>query len=153
MAGDGRGADEVETAIEVELARLQRGLDAVRRRDDLLDRAAYAILDRIEAGDTSASALATALHLDQSTIARQVAAAEAKALLVRSPASGRGRGQLLALTPKGRRELDRARQDRIRRIHATLAAWDDAERAELARVLAQLNDAIVHRLDTRPTEA
>ncbi len=50
-----------------------------------MDRAVYVLLDRLDDGARSAAQLVTDLHLDESTISRQLAAASRQGLVDGSP--------------------------------------------------------------------
>ncbi|MFT3853369.1 MAG: MarR family transcriptional regulator [Ilumatobacteraceae bacterium] len=110
-----------------------------------MDRAAYVILDVLHAGPRAVGALADELHLDQSTVVRQVAALERKGLVERSAG---GRAALVALTPDGEEQLAEVRAGRV---GALLAPWPAHDRTELARLLVELNAALDRRLREPPT--
>ena len=88
------GADAIGT-IELELVKLVRHLETFGRRSSLyvrVDRAGYLAMRVLEdLGPLSTNALAHALHLDASTVTRQIAPLERGALIERrrDPADGR----------------------------------------------------------------
>jgi DNA-binding MarR family transcriptional regulator len=135
--------------IELQLARLVRGLEAVRRsraRTAAMDRAVYVLLDRLAAGPRSASELQADLHLDQSTISRQLAGLERRQLARRVADPSGGRAGRIALTEEGVRALDAERTTRAERIGAVLHDWDEQDRRQLARLITRLNDSIDERI-------
>jgi DNA-binding MarR family transcriptional regulator len=135
--------------IELQLARLVRGLEAVRRgraRVAAMDRAVYVLLDRLAAGPRSASELQADLHLEQSTISRQIAALERRGLAGRVAHPGGGRAGRIALTEDGQQALDAERASRADRIDAVLHDWDEQDRRQLARLITRLNDSIDGRI-------
>lgn len=140
--------------VELQLARLVRGLEAVRRireRGTSMDRAVYVLLDRLAAGPRSASELQSDLHLEQSTISRQLAALERRRLARRVTDPGGGRAGRIALTESGRKALDAERTSRAERIDAVLHDWDEQDRRLLARLVTRLNDSIDERLASLET--
>ena len=114
-----------------------------------MDRAAYLLLDLLATRPRTASELASELHLDQSTVTRQVAAARSPATSFTGP-----RIPMVAAPPsssshaRARRQLVAERTSRTGRISRTLRAWNDPDRAELARLLVLLNASIDDRLST-----
>lgn len=149
-------SDSAIRTIERELSRLHRSLEAVRRpaateRFPTMDRAAYVILDVLRAGPRAVGALADELHLDQSTVVRQVAALERKGLVERSADPAGGRAALVTLTPDGEEQLAEVRAGRAERVGSLLAPWPAHDRTELARLLVELNAALDRRLREPPT--
>jgi DNA-binding MarR family transcriptional regulator len=136
-------------ALELQLARLVRKLEAVRRsraRETAMDRAVYVLLDRLAAGPRSAAELQSDLHLDQSTISRQLAGLERRGLAQRVAGPSGGRAGRIALTDEGRQSLDAERASRAERIGALLHDWDEQDRRDLARLVTRLNDSIDERI-------
>jgi DNA-binding MarR family transcriptional regulator len=134
--------------IETEVTRLMRRAESTRRATPVaphraLDRAAYAILRHLHgAGPQNVSALAAALHLDGSTVTRQVAAMQRAGLVARETDPRDGRGTVVSATATGLARMTavrRARQELYQRI---LAGWSDADRTHLATLLRRLNEAI-----------
>jgi len=140
----------IERTLELQLARLVRGLEATRRTRSgsaAMDRAVYVLLDRLDDGARSAAQLVTDLHLDQSTISRQLAAASRQGLVDRVADPAGGRAGLIALTVRGRNALAEERSSRADRVRTLLAEWRAADRRELARLITKLNDSIDQRID------
>ena len=97
---------DIDHTIERELARLVRGLEAARQPErggagPAMDRAAYLLLDLLATRPRTASELASELHLDQSTVTRQVAALIARNLVHRTPDPDGGRAAVVKLTREG----------------------------------------------------
>jgi DNA-binding MarR family transcriptional regulator len=139
----------IAQTIELQLARLVRGLEAVRRARSsgaVMDRAVYVLLDRLSAGPRSAAQLGAELHLDQSTVSRQLGALERQGLARRAPDPGGGRAGLVELTDDGRRARDAERASRADRIDKVLHDWDERDRRDLARLITRLNDSIDSRI-------
>jgi DNA-binding MarR family transcriptional regulator len=135
--------------IELQLARLVRGLEAVRRgrrTGAAMDRSVYVLLDRLSAGPRSAAQLGAELHLDQSTVSRQLAALVHQGLARRAADPRGGRAVLIELTEEGRRARDDERTSRADRIDKVLHDWDERDRGELARLVTRLNDSIDARI-------
>ncbi len=150
------GADAIGT-IELELIKLVRHLETFARRSSLyvrVDRAGYLamrVLDDL--GPASTNALAQALHLDASTVTRQIAPLERGGLIERCPDPADGRSSTIALTAEGRRAMCDVEQERLRRIEALVSNWGSAEQAGLAAALTRLNSSLVESVadpDKRP---
>lgn len=107
---------------------------------------ASALLARLdEHGRQRPSALAEALHVDLSSISRQVASLEREGWVRRERDPQDSRAALLELTDEGRRVLDDVRRARVAHLRRQLPDWSDEE---LAHFAAQLHR---FRLDvTRP---
>jgi DNA-binding MarR family transcriptional regulator len=141
--------DEVHI-IERELARLVRAVEAARQSTAdgtaAMDRAAYLLLDLLATGHRSVGDLSSALHLDQSTVTRQVSALVSRGLARRGADPHGGRAAVVEMTPDGADALDTERAARARRVGRTIASWSDHDRAELARLLVKLNGSLDDRL-------
>lgn len=134
--------------IETQVALLMRRGEATRRAIPVaphraLDRAAYLILRHLEvAGPQNVSVLADALHLDGSTVTRQVAALLRDGLVSRDRDPQDGRGAVIAATPAGLSRMAGVRAAREEIYQRLLADWSEEDRHELARLLHQLNVSI-----------
>jgi DNA-binding MarR family transcriptional regulator len=139
-------ADPIGT-IELELIKLVRHLETFGRRSSLyvrVERAGYLamrVLDDL--GPVSTNVLAQALHLDASTVTRQVTALEHAGLVARRPDPSDGRSSTIALTAEGRRSMDEVEQERRRCIETLVEDWGDAAQSELATALTRLNSSLV----------
>lgn len=98
-------------------------------------------------GPLRLSALASALHLDASTVSRQVRGLEERDLLERMTDPDDGRANLVAITPHGRRCLEDGATRRRDLIAERLADWDTDDREALQRLLQRLSESFT------PTEA
>lgn len=97
---------------------------------------ALAVLTTLaEAPPMRPSAVAETLHLDLSSISRQVAALERDGWVSRRRDPGDSRAALLELTTAGRDGLARIRAGRVARLSALLPDWSDAELADFAAQL------------------
>ena len=145
-----RSASRTAQTLELQLARLVRGLEATRRTRSgsaAMDRAVYVLLDRLDDGPRSAAQLVTDLHLEQSTISRQLAAASRQGLVDRAADPEGGRAGLIALTERGRSALAEERTSRAERVRTLLAEWSETDRGELARLITKLNESIDQRIE------
>jgi DNA-binding MarR family transcriptional regulator len=140
MARDPLDVMDREVVHFVRLAESVR-LGAAEAVGSTLDRSAYLLLLTVsdERGMT-ATRLADALHLDISTITRQVAPLLSAGLLDR--VTGPGKGAMLRVTPAGAREVRRVRKARQALMAELTADWTDAERAAFAGLLQRFNGAI-----------
>jgi DNA-binding MarR family transcriptional regulator len=133
--------------IEAELMKLVRHLETFARRSSLfvrVDRAGYLamrVLDDV--GPVSTNALAQALHLDGSTVTRQIAPLERTGLIERRRDPADGRSSTIALTPEGRRVMGDVQDERRRCIEALVGGWDFTAQADLAAALTRLNSSLV----------
>ncbi|ARF64255.1 MULTISPECIES: MarR family winged helix-turn-helix transcriptional regulator [Streptomyces] len=142
---DGRGVDQEFLALERELAVFLRRARATsgemaREVHPELEPAAYGLLVRLEeAGRQRATELAAYFGVGKATMSRQLHSLEKLGLVAREPDPADGRAWLVHLTAEGldrfRGVRDARRESYVRR----LAGWDQAEVAELARLLHQLN--------------
>ena len=140
-----------ETLVS-ELVQLVRGLrelgaqmPAVDGRR--LDLPAAAVLGNVgDAGPLRLSDLAERLHLDLSTVSRQVASLERSGWLLREPDPADRRAQLLRLTPAGQQALADRRRAHADVLTRALPGWHDDEIRTLSTLLARLNtDLTAHR--------
>lgn len=139
--------------IELELLRLVRHLETFGRRGSLyarVDRAGYLamrVLDDL--GPASTNALAHALHLDGSTVTRQVTALARAGYVDRCPDPADRRSSIITLTAAGRRCMREVEQERRWRIQALVGGWDEDERAGLAQALIRLNASLGRSYSSR----
>ena len=144
---DGPGGPDAIGVIEIELIKLVRHLETFARRSSLyvrLDRAGYLAMRVLEGlGPASTNALAQALHLDASTVTRQIAPLERGGLIERCPDPADGRSSTIALTAEGRRAMCGVEAERRRCIEELVSDWDSAEQDGLAASLTRLNSSLV----------
>ena len=145
----GSAPEDIDTmgVIEIELVKLVRHLETFGRRSSLyqqVDRAGYLALRTLEAlGPVSTKALAQSLHLDASTVTRQITTLERAGLVERRPDPADRRSMTLVIRPEGRRAMRTLERERRRRMESLLRDWDDTGRADLGRLLAKLNVSLV----------
>ena len=90
----------------------------------------------------SINTLAEALHLDATTVTRQVATMADSGFVARGADPHDRRVRTVALTAKGQRVMDTVRRERRTRVDRLLANFDAADREEFGRLLERFNDAI-----------
>jgi len=145
----GNAARRIDAAgiIELELMKLVRHLDTFARRSSLyvrVDRAGYLAMRSLEGlGPVSTNALAEALHLDASTVTRQITALERQGFVERRANPADGRSSSIVLTPEGRQTMRDVQRERRRHIEALVSDWDDAAQIDLGLVLTSLNVSLV----------
>lgn len=145
MARSQPAADPIGV-IEIELMKLIREVeDTLGGRSSLydqVDRAGYLALRTLDQlGPATSRALADALHLDSSTIARQVGTLTRSGLLQRRPDPADGRSAILTLTDQGREVMRRVERNRRHRIQEITQSWNDTDLGHLSRSLTLLNDS------------
>jgi len=109
--------------------------------DSPIDRAGLAMLSRLtEHDDIRLSDLATVMHLDVSTVSRQVRHLEDAGLLRRAGDPDDRRVYRLSITDSGRHLLDQLRTARREMLCAALRDWSDDDRDRLTDLLTRLAD-------------
>jgi DNA-binding MarR family transcriptional regulator len=145
MGTEPPGADPIGI-IELELMKLVRHLETFGRRSSLyvrVDRAGYLAMRMLEgAGPVSTNALARALHLDASTVTRQIAALQCQGFVDRRANPADGRSSTIALTSAGRQAMRAVEQERRRHIETLVADWDDVGQVDLGLILTRLNASL-----------
>jgi len=113
------------------------------QHDDPVDRSAIIILASLrEHATLRLSDLAGHLCLDVSTVSRHARTLEDRGYVARADDPADGRAVQITLTEAGRAVLETAFRNRRAWLDRSLAGWTAAERAELARTLAKLADAL-----------
>jgi DNA-binding MarR family transcriptional regulator len=139
-----------EIAREVSALYLAAERSVARRHPSIgrpLEKLSLHVLGRLlDSGPMRPSALAQLVRLDLSTVSRHIAALEAGDLAAREPDPRDRRAWLVRLTPAGADAAVALRARRRERMGRILADWSDADRADLARLLARLN-ADITRVD------
>jgi DNA-binding MarR family transcriptional regulator len=131
----------VEEAVLMATVRVGRQL-RTRLPGDEFDFSSLALLKTAaHQGPLRLTALASALHLDASTVSRHVRSLEDRGLLERATDPEDGRASQVAVTESGRRALEEGAERRRALIGEVLAGWDDAERETLRVLLNRLSDA------------
>ena len=104
--------------VELELLKLVRHLETFGRKSSLyqeVDRAGYLALRTLDGlGPSCINGLAQELHLDSSTVTRQVSALESGGLVTRQVDPNDGRSWLIDLTPRVVRQCARWNGDGAR---------------------------------------
>ena len=109
--------------------------------DPRLDVTAYPLVSMIGwRGAMRPSELSAALHLDKSTVSRQIDAAARLGLLERAPDPDDARAVTVRLTTVALVRMDALKLARMERWRAALATWDAGDITALTRLLHQLND-------------
>jgi len=107
--------------------------------DVRLDLTAYPLVSTVGwRGAMRPSALSAALHLDRSTVSRQIDAAARLGLLERVPDPDDARAVTVRLTADAQARMDALKAARTERWRAALATWPPGDIAELTRLLRQL---------------
>ncbi|SOC57963.1 MarR family winged helix-turn-helix transcriptional regulator [Ornithinimicrobium cerasi] len=119
-----------------------------------LSRSDFAVLIRLPLARGEGEAvrsrdLARSEGLDPSTMSRRLASLADRGLIEREPDPADRRAFLLTLTAAGRRAVEQERARRVALVTDALQRWDDADRAELARLLSRLTDTLEDRRSAR----
>jgi DNA-binding MarR family transcriptional regulator len=114
-----------------------------RQADDQLDPGMFWLLKTIaHKGPMRISDLATAVHLDVSTVSRHVAQVERTGLVARTADPADGRAQLVGITDDGQQLLDQAFQRRRDLLESTLSGWEPDDIVEFERLLGKFVSGI-----------
>jgi DNA-binding MarR family transcriptional regulator len=101
-----------------------------------LDRSSYWLASWLADSESlRLSDLADVLHIDLSTVSRQVQAAERAGLVERRPDSSDGRASRVYLTSAGRHALERVRAVQRAEILAAIADWSPEEQQIFAELM------------------
>lgn len=140
------GAADDSGVVELELMRLVRHLETFGRKSSLyldVDRAGYLALRTLDGlGPSCVNRLARELHLDASTVTRQVGVLESGGFVTRSVDPNDGRSWLIDLTARGRKTMRTVERGRRLAIESMLGDWPSEEVHDLARVMSKLNLAL-----------
>jgi DNA-binding MarR family transcriptional regulator len=139
--GDALADLEAEMAAVWQLSRA-RTRELAHEVHPRLDPTAYpliAALSRAEA--MRPSEMMRALHLDASTVSRQISAVQRLGLVTRVPDPSDARARLVALTPAARERVAEVRGEHLTRFEASLSDWPAEDVAELARLLRRLRES------------
>jgi DNA-binding MarR family transcriptional regulator len=132
-------------AVDAMLTALMTVGRVMRRRqgDDAVDPGTFWLLKTIShRGPLRITELATASHLDTSTVSRHIAQLERNGLVERTPDPADGRAQLVGISTGGQQQLDEAFQRRRDVLESTLADWDAADIADFERLLVKFVSGI-----------
>ena len=124
-----------------ELVRVTKLLHVARtvapRQHPQVDPMAYPLLFNLKRGPLRVSALAELVHVDVSTVSRQVSTLVDLGLVARGPDPDDGRAQALSLTDEGEALLLAIRDGRDRWLQALLADWSDDDVRRFSSFLAR----------------
>ena len=138
-------ADDLDV-VELELLKLVRHLETFGRKSSLyqeVDRAGYLALRTLDGlGPSCINDLAQQLHLDSSTVTRQVGVLESDGLVTRHVDPDDGRSWLIDLTSRGRKAMRTVERGRQHAIDSMLRGWPTEEVHDLARMITKLNLAL-----------
>ena len=147
-------ADGTVTRLAGELVRLSRGTQAMRshlaaRGPQQVEWSTYVLLFHlVKEGPQRSSALAEAVHVDPSTVSRQVAQLVKLGLAERRADPDDGRACLLVASVEGERVWEAMQERRNRSIGAVVADWPSADVHRLTELLGRFNDGFAaHRSD------
>jgi DNA-binding MarR family transcriptional regulator len=140
------GAADDLGVVELELMKLVRHLETFGRKSYLyqeVDRAGYLALRTLDGlGPSCVNGLAQELHLDSSTVTRQVSVLESGGFVTRRVDPNDGRSWLIDLTPHGRKAMRTVERGRRLAIDSMLGEWASEEVHDLARMISKLNLAL-----------
>jgi DNA-binding MarR family transcriptional regulator len=106
-----------------------------------LEKVGYVLLGQlVSEGPRRVTAVAEAVHLDISTVSRQVADLIKAGWVERQPDPEDGRAFLLATTEQGREVFERIRARRNEHIALVLDGWTTDDRQHLIDLLARFNN-------------
>lgn len=136
--------------VAAQLLRTLRGLkdlhaEVLAQIDVRVEMPAAMVLATLdERGPARASTIAEVLHLDSSSVSRQVCALEREGWLARERDEADHRAWLLDLTPTGREVLRQVRAGRARALRAVLSNWSLEDLAPFARGLERFAVDLTH---------
>ena len=102
-------------------------------------------------GPSCINRLAQELHLDSSTVTRQVGVLESGGLVVRHVDPNDGRSWLIDLTARGRKAMRTVERGRHHAIDSMLDGWPTEEVHDLARIITKLNLALFDGMTEQST--
>lgn len=138
-----------EEAVLMVLARLGRRMRQRLPGEDL-DFAAVVLLKALVGhGPARLTDLAGVLHLDVSTVSRQVKSLEDRGLVERHPDPEDKRASLIAATADGADRLETGARRRRALIADLLAGWPETDRDQLHTLLTRLLTELDHDPENR----
>jgi DNA-binding MarR family transcriptional regulator len=142
----GAGMTDDVGVVELELLKLVRHLETFGRKSSLyqeVDRAGYLALRTLDGlGPSCINGLAQELHLDSSTVTRQVGTLESAGFVTRQVDPNDGRSWLIDLTPRGRKAMRTVERGRRQAIDSMLVDWQPEDVSDLSRTISKLNVAL-----------
>lgn len=133
--GTGRSVltEEVADRLHSATVRLLRRLRRADERAPISAARLSALSVLAFGGPRSLSELAAAEHVSAPTMSRLIAAMEKEGFVRRAPDENDRRAIVLHATAKGRRAIQRGRQERVRQLHNLLSALDTRDLKQLDR--------------------
>ena len=141
-----QSAETALAAMEAEMAALwqlrkARARDLVHLLHPRLDPTALPLIGALGTlGAMRPSDLVRQLHLEPSTISRQIAAVERLGLVSRVPDPSDARARLVDLTPSAREQFTTYRDQQLQQWRRSLHGWPAGDVEELTRLLRRLRD-------------
>lgn len=121
----------------------QTRLGGVGQARNSMDRAAYLLLNRLDAeGPMGVKALAAGMGIDSSTVTRQVAPLVDSGLVKRTSHPEDGRAVVLQLSPRGMTRLEQVRSSRRELMELLTEDWTEEERTAFCTLLTRFNCAL-----------
>jgi DNA-binding MarR family transcriptional regulator len=133
--------------IEQQLTRVMRRSNAIHvstaSGEVALERSSYGILCLLaDEGPQRLGSIASAFHLDPSTVTRQAQTVVKLGLAAKKTDPGDRRATLLSLSEFGERAIKEARDFRRRALDLLLASWSEEEVAQFGSLLGKFNATI-----------
>lgn len=133
--------------IEQQLTKVMRRSNAIHvstaSGEVALERSSYGILCLLaDEGPQRLGSIASAFHLDPSTVTRQAQAVVKLGLAAKKTDPGDRRATLLSLSDFGERAIKEARDFRRRALDLLLAGWSEDEVEQFGSLLGKFNDTI-----------
>ncbi|HSX66383.1 MarR family transcriptional regulator [Nocardioides sp.] len=133
--------------IEQQLTRMMRRSNAIHvstaSGEVALERSSYGILCLLaDEGPQRLGSIASAFHLDPSTVTRQAQAVVKLGLAAKKTDPGDRRATLLSLSEFGERAIKEARDFRRQALDLLLAEWSPEEVEQFGRLLGKFNSTI-----------
>jgi DNA-binding MarR family transcriptional regulator len=142
-------------ALGDELVRVTKLLHVAKsqapRKHPHVDPMAYPLLFNLKRCPMRVSALADAVHVDVSTVSRQVSTLVDHGLVARGPDPDDGRAQALSITDDGAALLLAIRDGREQWLRDLLTDWSDDEVRQLTAQLSRFASALEATLTTPTT--
>lgn len=135
--------------IEQQLTKVMRRSNAIHvstaSGEVALERSSYGILCLLaDEGPQRLGSIASAFHLDPSTVTRQAQTVVKLGLAAKKTDPGDRRATLLSLSDFGERSIKEARDFRRNALDLLLGEWAAGDVEEFARLLGKFNDTIDH---------
>ncbi|WP_433684231.1 MarR family winged helix-turn-helix transcriptional regulator [Nocardia sp. CA-119907] len=145
------GMDKPVHLVEFETMLLSRyQLSSRRRAHGMLERSSYLLLSRLAIdGPLSIRQLSDALHLDASTLSRQIGTLLRDGLVERIPDPEGGMARKFRTSAEGEQRLEAERAATVSGLECVMHDWTPQDVAAFADYLRRFNGSI-EQLDGRP---